>query len=47
MHDVTLHAEINYTGAMATRPRFHANDRSLDRVALDPRTVPISDARAM
>jgi hypothetical protein len=47
MPDVTLHAEINYTGAMTARPRFHANDKSLDRVALDPRTVPISDARTM
>src|SRR5215510_14967529 len=47
MRDATLHAEINYTGAMPARPRFHANDKSLDRVALDPRTVPISDARTM
>src|SRR5262245_38483624 len=41
-----VHAEVNYTGAMNERPRFHANDQSLDRVALDPRVVPISDAHA-
>jgi len=41
----TVHAEINYTGAMSARPQFHANDKSLDRVALDPRVVPIVDGR--
>ena len=41
-----VEAEINYTGAMSERPRFHANDQSLDRVALDPRVVPIRDARS-
>ena len=42
----TVHASINYTGPMSERPRFHANDQSLDRVALDAHVVPISDARA-
>jgi hypothetical protein len=41
----TLCAELNYVAAMSERPQFHANDQSLDRVALDPRTVPIGDAR--
>jgi hypothetical protein len=45
MPDRTVYAEVNYTGAMTARPRFHANDKSLDRVALDPRVVPIRDAR--
>jgi hypothetical protein len=40
------YAELNYLAAMDERPQFHANDKSLDRVALDPRTVPIGDARA-
>jgi hypothetical protein len=41
-----LYAELNYVAAMHERPQFHANDKSLDRVALDPRTVPIRDARS-
>jgi hypothetical protein len=41
----TVHAEINYTGPMSERPWFHANDKSLDRVVLDSRVVPIVDAR--
>jgi hypothetical protein len=36
---------INYLGAMSERPRFFANDHSRDLLALDPRTVPIEDAR--
>jgi len=43
----TVHASINYTGAMSERPWFHANDQSLDRVALDAHVVPISDARSL
>ena len=42
----TVHASINYTGAIAERPWFHANDQSLDRVALDAHVVSISDARS-
>jgi hypothetical protein len=42
----TVHAEVNYTGPMETRPEFFANDHSLDRVNLDPRRVPILDGRA-
>ena len=41
-----VNAEINYTGSMSERPQFHANDQSLDRLAPDPRVVPISDARS-
>jgi hypothetical protein len=41
-----VHAEINYVLGLDGRPRFHANDRSLDRVDLDPRIVPIVDGRA-
>ena len=41
-----VHASINYTGPMSERPRFHANDQSLDRVLLDARVVPIDDARS-
>lgn len=44
--EIIVHAEINYTGAMSERPRFHANDHSLDRVTHDPRNVPIVDGRA-
>lgn len=46
MSVVTVLAELNYTGAMSERPRFHANDQSLDRVAHDPHVVPVEDVRA-
>lgn len=42
-----VRAEVNYTGAMSTRPKFHANDHSLDHVTLDSRAVPIVDARTL
>ena len=42
----TVYAHLNYVASSDQRPQFHANDRSLDRVALDPRTVPIRDGRA-
>jgi hypothetical protein len=45
MHDDAVHAEVNYTGPMNTRPQFFANDHSLDRVNRDPRVVPIVDGR--
>lgn len=45
MAEPTVHAEVNYTGAMSARPQFHANDKSLDRVSLDARVVPIRDGR--
>ena len=45
MEQATVNASINYTGSMSERPCFHANDQSLDRVALDARIVPIRDAR--
>jgi hypothetical protein len=37
---------INYVAPMSVRPRFYANDHSRDVLELDPRTVPIEDARA-
>jgi hypothetical protein len=43
----TIHAEINYVGEMQERPRFHANDHSLDRLNLDPHVVGIADGRAL
>ena len=39
--------EINYIAEMAERPRYYANDHSRDRLTLDPRTVPITDARSL
>lgn len=39
--------EINYIAEMAERPRYYANDHSRDRLTLDPRTVPITDARTL
>jgi hypothetical protein len=36
---------INYLGTMSERPRYFANDHSRDLLVLDPRTVPIADAR--
>src|SRR6201996_5350151 len=38
---------INYIADMAERPRYYANDHSRDRLTLDPRTVPITDARSL
>ena len=40
-----MHAEVNYVGDMQSRPWFHANDRTLDRLNLDPRDVAITEAR--
>lgn len=39
-------AQLNYLAPMSERPQFHANDQSLDRVALDRRTVWIGNGRA-
>ena len=47
MSDATVLAELNYAGAMRERPVFHANDQSLDRLVLDPRLMPIGDARRL
>jgi len=41
-----VEGSINYIAPMAVRPRFYANDHSRDVLELDPRTVPIEDARA-
>ena len=38
---------MNYTAPMSERPQFYANDQSLDRVARDPRVVPITDGRSL
>jgi hypothetical protein len=40
-----VEGSINYVAPMAVRPRFYANDHSRDVLQLDPRTVPIEDAR--
>ena len=33
--ETTVNAEVNYTGPMSEKPKFHANYKSLDRVTLD------------
>ena len=38
-------AAVNYIGDMRVRPRYYANDHSRDVLDLDPRSVPIEDAR--
>lgn len=40
-----VRASVNYALASAFKPRFHANDHGLDTVPLDPRVLPIIDAR--
>jgi hypothetical protein len=42
----SVEGSINYAAPMTVRPRFYANDHSRDVLELDPRTVPIEDARA-
>jgi len=37
---------LNYIGPMSERPRYHADDRSRDVLALDTRDVQIEDARS-
>jgi hypothetical protein len=37
---------MNFIGAMSERPRYHANDSSLDVLNLEAHTVEIEDARA-
>ncbi|HEY0299916.1 MAG TPA: CmcJ/NvfI family oxidoreductase, partial [Rhizomicrobium sp.] len=41
-----VRAGINYLGAMAQRPRYHAQDQSRDNLLLDLRKVEIEDLRA-
>jgi hypothetical protein len=36
---------LNYIGPMTSRPRYHADDASRDRLSLDPRPVAIEDGR--
>lgn len=38
---------VNYMADMAERPRYYANDHSRDLLSLDPRKVPIEDARSL
>lgn len=38
---------LNFIGEMERRPRYHANDASRDVLNLDPRDVPITDARGL
>jgi hypothetical protein len=42
----TVEAVVNYLGAMAERPRYHAQDHARDNLVLDPRKVRIADRRA-
>jgi hypothetical protein len=41
----TVEGRVHYTGAMAERPRYYANDHSRDVLALEERTILIDDAR--
>lgn len=41
----TVEGRVNYTGAMAERARYYANDHSRDVLALEERTIRIADAR--
>jgi hypothetical protein len=45
--DATVHASLTFSGDGEARPRFHANDQSLDRIDRDPHSVPIIDARRL
>jgi hypothetical protein len=40
-----VEGEVNYIGDMTQRPRYYANDHARDVLVLDPRRVPIEDAR--
>jgi hypothetical protein len=41
----TVEGRVNYTGPMAERPRYYANDHSRDVLALEERTIQVDDAR--
>jgi hypothetical protein len=41
----TVEGRVHYTGPMAERPRYYANDHSRDVLALEERTILIDDAR--
>ena len=41
----TVEGVVNYVAEMSERPRYYANDHSKDVMILDPRAVPIEDAR--
>jgi len=41
----TVQGAVNYLGAMAARPRYHAQDHARDNLILDPHTVEIEDVR--
>ena len=45
--DRQVPGQINYIAQMGERPRYYANDHSRDVLTLDPRTVPIIDARSL
>ncbi len=40
-----VQGRVNYIGAMAERPRYHANDTSRDVLNLDARIIRVEDAR--
>jgi len=41
-----VRGSMNFIGPMSVRPRYHANDSSLDVLSLEPHAVEIEDARA-
>jgi len=41
-----VHSSMNFIAPMQVRPRYHANDSSLDVLELEAHTVEIEDARA-
>jgi hypothetical protein len=41
----TIEAAVPYAGPMTIRPRFHANDRSRDVLAIEPLVQPVANAR--
>jgi hypothetical protein len=43
----TVDAAVNYSGDAGERPRYHANDKSRDVLALESWQVPVVDGRAL
>ena len=41
-----VHGSMNFIGPMQERPRYHANDSSLDVIDLEAHSVEIDDARS-
>ena len=45
MNASIVQASLTFSGDGEARPRFYANDQSLDRIDRDAHVVPIHDAR--